>query len=200
MQEHIIKKWIVKLKGAKHDLNELPSVFNFSFLTIIQLKNAFYLKSSELNKLKDASEVLQSSKRLIEMVNGAAKLHFDHYGQVEVDNSITGIDENGQAHSYSFGFGAGRKINESYKEPERVKAWFVKAIHEKHVADMLRYFSNQNFVNLYKVYELMRDEVGDVVKCGLATERELNRFTQTAQSKESIGDAARHAVQKGQTA
>lgn len=196
MQKHTIKEWLVKLKGAKHDLNELPSVFNFPLVTVIRLKDDFYLKSAELNKLKDAGKVLKSSKHLIEMVNGAAKLHFDHYGQVDVDNSITGIDENGHTHGFGFGFGTGRKINVSYEDPARVKEWLTKAIQEKNVADILRFFSDQNWFNLYKIYELVKAEAGDVVSCGWLTKGELNRFTQTAQSQESLGDAARHASKK----
>jgi len=196
MQKHTIKEWFVKLKGAEHDLNELPSVFNIPFVTVMRLKDGFYLKSAELNNLKDAGEVFKSSKRLIEMVNGTAKLHFDHYGQVEIDNSITGIDESGHTYGFSFGCGTGRKINETYEDPARVRKWLTKAIQEKNVADMLRFFSDQNWFNLYKIYELVRAEAGDVARHGWVTKRELDRFTQTAQSQESIGDAARHAAIK----
>ena len=145
-----MKQWLVKLKGAKHDLNELPSVFNFPLVTVIRLKDDFYLKSTELNLIKDSGEVLKSSKHLIEIVNGAAKLHFYHYDQVEVGNSITGVDENGHTHFFSFGSGKGRKINESYEDPARVREWLTKAIQEKNVADILRFFSDQNWFNLYK--------------------------------------------------
>jgi len=51
-------------------------------------------------------------------------------------------------------------------------------------------------MSLYKVYEIVRQDVGDVAAAGWAKRGEIRAFTQTAQSAESLGDAARHAVRK----
>ena len=196
MQKHNIKEWLVRLKGTDHDLAELPSVFNFPESTITRLDNHFYLKSTELNAIKTASEVRKASKLIIQVLNGAAKLHFEFYSQVEVDNSIKGIDDNGQMHSFGFGGGTGRRINSTYEDPTRVRKWLSKAICEKNSSDMLRFFSEQSWFSLYKIHELLKEEVGDVTERGWATKQEKKRFTQTAQSQESLGDAARHATKK----
>lgn len=115
---------------------------------------------------------------------------------MDVANSIIGLDEYGGSHRFSFGFSTGRRVNELYGDTAVIGRWLAKAQHERDVADALRFFAVRSWVNLYKVYELIRDGAGDVVKRGWATKGELSRFTQTAQSRDSIGDAARHASKK----
>lgn len=192
MHQHI-REWLVKLKG---DLAELPSAFAFPLATIISQDGSFFLKSVTLNSIQDPREVLEEAKRLVEIINGAAKLYFDHYTKVEVANSIVGVDENGSSHQFSFGFGTGRRVNESYRDPAAIGKWLDKAEREKQVADTLRFFAAQSWVDLYKIFEIIRDDIGDSVKRGWVAKHDLTRFTQTAQSRASIGDAARHASKK----
>lgn len=192
----IIKEWLVKLQGASYDLNELESIFIFPLVMVINKDGAFYLKSTSFSSIQKPGEVLQEAKHLLEVVNGAAKLHLDYYGHVEVVNSIIGFDEQGNAHKFGFGFGTGQPINESNKAPAAVQTWLAKADHDRQVADALRFFSEPSWFNLYKIYELIRDHAGDVANHGWVTKNDLTRFTQTAQSQDSIGDAARHASKK----
>jgi hypothetical protein len=56
-----------------------------------------------------------------------------------------------------------------------------------------------DWINLYKVYEVVRDDVGGkhvLVRNGWATADDIRRFTETAQSPQLLGDAARHAGRK----
>jgi len=186
----------VKLKGASFELEELHATFSFPFATIVHRDGSYFLQSAAFKEFQNSSEVLKEARKLVEIVNGAAKLYFDHYGGVEVANSIIGLDEHGSSHRFSFGFGTGRRVNESYEDTGVIGLWLAKAEHERHVADALRFFAVQSWVDLYKVYEFIRDDAGDVVKRGWATKGKLSRFTQTAQSRDSIGDAARHASKK----
>jgi hypothetical protein len=191
-----IERWLVKLKGASFELEELRAAFSFPFATIIDRDGNYFLESVALSAFQNLSEVLNEARKLVEIVNGAAKLYFDHYGGVEVANSIIGLDEHGGSHPFSFGFGTGRPVNESHGDTAAVGRWLARAEHEEHVADALRFFAVQSWVDLYKVYELIRGDAGDVVRRGWATKTELSQFTQTTQNRDSIGDAARHASKR----
>jgi len=196
MKSTIIKEWLVKLQGASCDLNELESIFVSPFVRVIKEEGIFYLKAVRFNSIQKPDDVLKEAKQLLEVASGAAKLHLDYYGHVEVANFIIGFDKRGKAHKFGFGFGTGRPINKLRKDPIAVQAWLAKADHDKQVADALRFFSEPNWFNLYKIYELIRDQAGDVTKQGWVTRNDLSRFTSTAQSRDSIGDAARHASKK----
>ena len=67
------------------------------------------------------------------------------------------------------------------------------------LADALRYFARGDWVNLYKAWEVVRDAAGAVhaiIANGWADRTEQGRFTGTAQSKDQLGDDARHASGK----
>jgi hypothetical protein len=67
------------------------------------------------------------------------------------------------------------------------------------VADALRFFERGDWINLYKAWEVVSDAAGGpyaVVSNGWADEAERRRFTGTAQSRDELGDEARHASEK----
>jgi hypothetical protein len=67
------------------------------------------------------------------------------------------------------------------------------------VADALRFFLEPTWFNLYKVYELISDDVGGskaiAAQFGI-TEAQQNRFTGSANNRGASGDAARHALKQ----
>jgi hypothetical protein len=50
----------------------------------------------------------------------------------------------------------------------------------------------ENWHGLYNVFDIIREDVGDIPKKGWCDAGELRRFTQTANSKEAVGVKARH--------
>jgi hypothetical protein len=67
------------------------------------------------------------------------------------------------------------------------------------VDDALRFLHKGDWSSLYKAYEIVRDETqgdqGIISRCRL-TEATISLFRQTAQSREAVGDDARHASRK----
>ena len=53
-----------------------------------------------------------------------------------------------------------------------------------------------SWVTLYKIYEIIRDNIREKKIIQILTKNELSRFTGTAQSRGQIGDDARHAAKK----
>jgi hypothetical protein len=84
------------------------------------------------------------------------------------------------------------------KENENALAFrrILKLAGKKPVSDVLHFLTLQpNWWNLYKVFEVVEDDVnGRVYK--LVDEQKLRDFKSTAQSRNHLGDEARHASSK----
>jgi len=65
---------------------------------------------------------------------------------------------------------------------------------DKRVKRALHFIENdfETGPGLYKVFEVIREDAGNIVKKGWCTEAELKRFTQTVNSPEALGVNARH--------
>jgi hypothetical protein len=60
----------------------------------------------------------------------------------------------------------------------------------------LRDASDLDWVDLYRIYEVIQKDVGHLMhQLGWASRNELNRFTRTANSVAAAGDKARHGVE-----
>lgn len=69
----------------------------------------------------------------------------------------------------------------------------------KPVENALYFFREGTWDNLYKVYEIIRDDTGSeqaIIKKSWGSKPELHRFTQTVQSSEALGNDARHASKR----
>jgi hypothetical protein len=99
----------------------------------------------------------------------------------------------GRVRAVVFGSDGKPKANENAPLFRRI----VKlAGNERRVWDALHFLTqHQSWANLYKVFEVVRDDVGDQVY-ELVESTKLRAFTGTAQSRRLIGDQARHASEK----
>src|SRR5262245_12013504 len=72
------------------------------------------------------------------------------------------------------------------------------AMENVRLLEALRYFApSGSWANLYKALEVVQDEIGgDIHRKGWASKRELDRFTQTANSTSAVGRDARHAKRR----
>jgi len=210
-----VKEWLVRLKGEKFDLQDLPVLLTSPEVTVIEEDGKYYLKSEDFNSLTDAGDVLAASKPILETINGALLLYLGGFQTIEADGTVIGIDENGKHHNYAFIsptsiIGRSRvsarltvmKTNgtvNSSRQPSKVKSWIAVARQNKNVADAFHFFGKPTWSNLYKAYEIIRDDVGgenEIVEKGWVKKSNITRFRRTAQNPEVLGDDARHARTK----
>ena len=204
-------KWLIKLKGDEFDLKDLASLVHSRSRAVLEENGLYYLWSSDFDSLDSASEVRESASTLIDALNGAMKLHTSGFQGVYEDGVIM-IEEDGRRREYIYlgGSSAARSrtrasitvITSGDKEqvaqpPRDVESWISIAKRDKAVADALHFFRENSWLSLYKVYEIIREDVNGqqaIVRRGWATKHSLSRFTQTAQSKAALGDLARHTT------
>jgi hypothetical protein len=206
-------KWLIRLKGEEFDLKDLTPLVHSPNHAVIEENGLYYLWSLDFDSLDSASEVRELASSLIDVLNGAVKLHTSGFHGVSEDGVIM-IEEDGRRHEYVYlgGSSAARSrasasitvITSGDKEqvaqpPRDVESWISLAETHKAVGNALHFFKEDTWTSLYKIYEIIREDVAGqkaIIKSGWATKRGLNRFTQTAQSRAAIGDLARHATSK----
>ena len=208
-----MSKWLVGLKGEKFDLEDLPALLHSPEFAIVEENGFYYLQSSEFESLTSADEVREQGTALIEILNGVASLRRDNFRDVSEGN-ITRVEDDGRRHHYVYVEGtiimrakvsadaiviAPNGTEKKVAQPTNIKTWIDIAKECKPVADALRFFRDGTWGNLYKVFEIIRDDVGGehaIIEKGWVSKRKLSRFTQTAQSSTALGDHARHASEK----
>ena len=206
-------KWLVRLGGERLDLEDFPSLLCSPEHTVIEEDGSYYLKSSDFDSLGSADEVRERALAIIEMLNGAMKLHIPSFRGV-YEAGVTLIEEDGRRHHYVYleasitlrsKVSANLTVTKSNgtrqiaPPPSNVESWISLAKTDKAVADALHFFRDNTWISLYKVYEIISEDVGGeeaIIRNGWATERRLSRFRQTAQSKAALGDQARHAASR----
>jgi len=208
-----MQNWLVRLKGEEFDLEILPPLLHSTKLSIIKENDSYYLKSSDFDSLKSADKVRESAIAIIKRLNSAMMLFNYNFHSISEDGVLL-VEKNGKRCFNLY-------LEESIKIRSRVSAnlkaitldgvqqivpqhstvesWINLAKNDKTVADVLHFFAKQNYASLYKVYEVIRDDIGSqqaIIKSGFVKKQKLKRFTQTAQSSLALGDEARHASKK----
>lgn len=188
--------WLVRLKGEKFDLEDFPSLLRSPEHTVIEENGSYYLKSSDFDSLSSADEVRERAIAIIDMLNGAMKLHIHDFRGV-FEDGVTLIKEDGSRHHYVYlgcSIAARVKVSAAVTtsngtqqvapQPSNVESWLSLAKDDKAVADALHLFRENTWISLYKVYEIIRADVGGkkaIIMNGWATNGRLGQFTQTAQ-------------------
>lgn len=213
-QEFIImENWLVRLKGEEFDLEILPPLLHSTKLSIIKENNSYYLKSSDFDSLKSADEVRESAIAIIKRLNGTMMLFNHNFHSISEDGVLL-VEKNGKRcfHLYLEGSIKMRsRVSANFKattpngiqqiDPQysTVESWINLAKSDKIIADALHFFKKGTWISFYKVYEIIKDDIGSqqaIIKSGFVKKQKLKRFTQTAQSSLALGDEARHASKK----
>jgi len=209
-------KWLVRLKGEKFDLEDLPGLLTEPSLNVIEEGGSFYLRSSEFDTLSSPEEVREKAQALIKLLNGAAKFHRENFLPVSEDCVTCVSDDGSRTHNVFLEATVSVRAKMSaaltvktpnshqpvVQQPSQVQCLIDIAKKHKEIADVLHFISDDTWFSFYKAYELIRDDVGghhQLLKKKWVPNADLRRFTQTAECRAVLGDAARHASKKYKT-
>jgi len=206
-------KWLIRLKGERFDLEDFPKLLCSPEVKIVEENGSFYLESSEFNSLTLAEEVRERGRALIKLINGVLKFNRNNFLGISEDG-ITRVEDDGKRHNYVFFEGTATirtKVSVQLtaiatdgsekvtSQPSALESLLEVAQKHNDVADALSFYRDGTWSSLYKSYEIIRDDVcgkHQIIKNGWSVESDINRFTQTAQSRAALGDSARHASKK----
>jgi hypothetical protein len=185
--------WFVQIEGEQSILQELSMSLNSPELCIFQDNQKYFLKCAEFDILETAENVFHKAKELLPILSGATQLELRH--PLKLGNVFKRNDD-GTLQEFGFGWmsaecprpflqaaGEGAKVSNL---ADRVPIWFKVAQRDDKVAEALTLFgaNELNWVLLYKIYEIIRDNLGgeQIFRNKQQLSKDgLNRFTQTAQ-------------------
>lgn len=199
-------EWIVTLYGDNHFLEELSKSFNSADICIQKENGNYVLKSDRFADLSTVQDVRDHAEKLLRLIKGPAKLALG-YGPAMKIEQVLQIRDDGTRHYFVHLSICGtascsvdtRIINpdgtvEEHHLADAALDWVSLSQKEPAVKMMFDQVSDdfENWHGLYNVFDIIREDVGDIPKKGWCDAGELKRFTQTANSKEAVGVKARH--------
>lgn len=206
-------KWFVCLSGDTADFEELSKSLNNDFLRIKNHTenkeiNKFGLESELFDSITDCDSVYKKANEIIEWLNGASKLILNLRTLISI-SSIEKIKADGTKEIYvsipesvinlRCSISSILTTDKNGKTTEiniadPIYEWVHIASNDSNVAKVLRLIGSKklDWVGLYRIFEIIQHDVRNIVKCGWATKKSIDRFKHTANSPAAIGDDARH--------
>lgn len=195
---------LVQLVGETLDIEELKYGLRTSPWKIIEETGRYYLTSPLLDSINDTKEAASKANDFLDLLNGSANIFHDNHKNVTIGSLVT-IEEDGKRHVTMFaasgefrmrGRGTLRAAGDNLEStPTTVEEWIDKATRNESVRDAIHFFNNKTWWGLYKVFEVVKEEEGGEDNLyNFVPKHEIRCFRQTAQSREAIGDEARHGI------
>lgn len=196
-----MNEWSVRLRGRQSDLEDLTELALPDY-SVEEENGDYYLRSTHFSSLANADDVRACAEGFLEKVRAAAAVYeLAAFKAVDVD-VVTRVKPDGTS-EHSGQFTAAAVIvaapDDRSQRFAEVRDLFALAVQDKGVADALHFFLEPSWINLYKAFEIVKDDVSGeqgIVDKGWATMRAIKRFRRTAQSRAALGDDARHASTK----
>ncbi|MGO8940214.1 MAG: hypothetical protein ACLQLO_24910 [Mycobacterium sp.] len=206
-----LKAW---LDGEQPDLQQLAALFADGDVRVVRddESGAYYLTAAGLDGAHEDDRVYATVETLIKWINGAARTVASDFkpvtyaGRYTTANGDQVIQPAGAHLTIRGGFPAGAVVRGSDGQlkpdpPSPAVARVALAASNSRVDKVLGFMaSDLDWLNLYKVYELVRDDEtkpASIAKMGWASENKQSAFRVSANDPEVSGDDARHAVSQG---
>jgi hypothetical protein len=195
-----MKQVLVELVGDKLDIEDLQSRLGSHNWTIGKHDDKYYLSLQLLDSLSNYDDMLHRASEFLDILNGGANVLYSNHEKVRPGN-LKIVDSNGTNDVLITGM-ARIKVKSTLRKGtdtfgSTLETWLSKSQTNRDVRDVLHFFNEITWWNLYKVFEIIRDDCkGQKGLYKLGDKNELSHFTQAAQSRELLGDKARHASKK----
>lgn len=193
----------VKLIGQEIDFKKASEYFKTDQFSITKFEDQYFICSHQFNNTKDTNLISEIANCFLEKINGILRLKFQGFNAIALDSLFVFEDEHGISKIASMratlsGRGDLTAIANSTDEEIGNQNKQTEDLINNSIATEVFHFYSQptSWINLYKIYEIIRDDIGDKEIIKILSKNELSRFTGTAQSREQIGDDARHAAKK----
>ena len=200
-------RWFVQLKGHQFDLEALAEFLRSGSIKVSREEDEqWYVSGPVFGGLEDSSAVRERGIEMVEVLNGTGALFGIQNISIgsnvfEVTDAgvrknmvlvVDGITVRDRVKAVVLGSDGKPKENENVSAFQRI---LELGRTDRRVWDALHFLAlRQNWTNLYKVFEIVRDDVGKQVYDLVDTKR-LKTFKATAQCRGLLGDEARHASQ-----
>jgi hypothetical protein len=196
--------WEICLMYAGGSCADIASFCTTPRLAISKSIRGYHVRSTEFEALNDPIAVHALAQERIAQLNGLARLAIPGYKAVELCPSVTRNEDDGTSKTWVFHrplvqktLGDNASAAAIAVRSETIVARIDAARNSAGLTEALSYFgrNGQDWVSLYKVLELVQKECGaEIERSRWASKAEIRLFTQTANSADASGDAARHST------
>jgi hypothetical protein len=202
-------KWEVQISGDAQDLKELSKSLINDELKIIERDGQFFLESTRFESTMTHQDVHFRASEILTILSGATRLALGGRTPLRIGN-IAKVKEDGTRDIFlsvsntihitgvttvkiQGSNGTVKIVNPA----DRVPSWVNLGLTDAKVSKALRLLGTEenNWVNLYRLYEVIEDDIGgmdEIADRGWATKASIRRFKHTANSPTAVGDESRH--------
>jgi hypothetical protein len=206
-------EWEVELTGNPTDLKQLERSFNDQEQQIIEREGKFFLKSSKFEDIDDPGEIRRISNNVAVMLTGASALRLGSKSPIRIGGvyklegrgrsvyvETNAISASARVFTTATVIRKDGKVEIS-NPADPVRMWLQVAQKNSAAKDVLELLNAEkhDWVNLYRIYELIEDDVGgpsEMARIGGASKASLERFTHTSNSRKAAGIQSRHSVER----
>lgn len=194
--------WQIELAGDEKDIELLERYLIDTPYHVSTVGSRRFLTLPEIPPSADSETVHAASSKLIDIINGAAKLHYGIFGGVSFVKVLR-ADEHGKR--VGFGYFTLPDLDDPLigdnSENQSILSWVELALSNQEVERALYLFGSLelNWKNLYLVLEVIEDSFGGeapLLDTGLISLEDIKLFKRTANSYKAIGRDARHGALK----
>ncbi len=190
----------IQLRGEDGDIAALKSCYFPPGCEIISEDNFAYLILNELDSSLCVDEIKMQVEDFLDRMNGVARVVHPDYHVVSIGQILTLRADGKYDQNILLPMLINRNVFFEHalitdsKPAKPFSQILVEASYnDPLVREVLHYFNSENWVNLYKIYELIRYDVKTSKLIEWSSGNIITRFRLTAQSKKLIGDESRHA-------
>lgn len=203
--------WIIELNGDDEILKMLAKSCCNSSFKISEVDGNYQLEVDWLNNYENVKDVKFNSEEIVQSLNGALKLSVNN----DVPVAITGyhyIEEDGHKKTFVFieeiiRIRDGISISILHKGEEQIvfspmdsiPDWISCSVNNEEVKKVLRLFfsDGHTWAGMYKIFEIIKKDMGNLDKLECITKSSQNRFKMSANSVVAAGDDSRHGIDNG---
>lgn len=204
-------QWLVGLNGLEADLALLNGALDVPDLHIVKRDEGYYLSSPTFDTLPDVEAVREAAESLVPLLNAGAILQLGGFAGVSRGQVLHLTDEGPDvvfAEPITIAGGGLMRVNATIidahgqQQPTLLARAIAVGQRDVKVAEVCRYITKEHtWVNLYKVWEAIRDDQGGreqgrgrqtVTGKGWVTDLDWRRFDDSANSSSLSGENARH--------
>jgi hypothetical protein len=200
--------WEVELLGDSTDLQILAGTFAIGEVQVVHSGNEHLLRSSKFHTLDSAASVRESAIDVVTALSASARLVFGAQQSIRVGKvyrlrpdgkrDVTLLVEPAVAHERALPITVvhGTQV---HRPADPIQAWLPLASQDPVLAKALRLRNTDalDWVDLYRLYELIQSDAGHLIhELGWASRNEVERFVRTANSVSAAGDSARHGTER----
>jgi hypothetical protein len=201
-------EWLLEITAdSSLDMDAFRKAISFPGIEAFAQKDRNFVRTERVQHLLNPGEVEAVGQELLELLNGIVCTECPHYTGVKLKGLIRVFQDHTSCAIAGtplsvLGLNEVKSMREYIANTtSRASAMDALASSDVDVSEALRLFSMRDdpFMNLYKVFEIIREDVGVdamAVRFG-SSKAQIKRFTRTVNHPGSAGRQSRHARMEG---